>query len=190
MKGELIPFGQIEPNRLIEKALIGIESESKGKFELHEIVTKVATEAGHADMLICRSFTEPDKIKTISFWTDIDRQLFVPEKQSSILDFISISPVSLEGCSEEIGEADISRANFRGAKNLVFYAEKVMRSGKIKFAMIQSAGKAYDITEIMSGATPRFSSVRKLYSKYDVERNIKRLKKLGYQEKKLPANEA
>jgi hypothetical protein len=185
MKGEVIPFGQIAPDKLLEKTLVGLEAE-KDKFELHEIVTKVATGADHADMLICRSFTEPDKIKTISFWSDLDKPLFLPEAPSSILDFIKVSPLKIPDATSDIGQADLSRISFRGEKALVYYAEKPMKSGKVKFALIQQVGKRFEIYELLSGARPKFNMPIQLYSKFDVDRDKARLARLGYKEKQLP----
>lgn len=184
MKGEVVPFGQIAPDKLVEKTLVGLESE-KGHFELHEVVTKVATSSDHADMLICRSFMEPEKIKTISFWTDLEKQIFLPEKAASISDFVFIAPLNVAAMTSDAALADLSKITLRGEKALVYYAEKAMSSGRIKFALIQQVGKNFEIYELMSGAKPKFNQPTRLYSKYDVERNTKRLAKLGYKEKQL-----
>ena len=186
MKGEVIPFGQIAPDKLVEKTLVGLEAE-KGRFELHEVVTKVATGQDHADMLICRSFMEPDKIKTISFWTDLEKQIFLPEKAASISDFVFVAPLNTSALASDAAQADLSNVILRGEKALVYYAEKTMSSGRIKFALIQQTGKNFELYELMSGAVPRRSNPIKLYTKYDVECNTKRLSKLGYKEKQLHA---
>lgn len=184
MKGEIIQFGQIAPSKLLEKTLIGIEAD-KSKYELHEVVTAVSTGSDHIDMLICRSFTEPDKIKTFSFWTDLEKSLFIPEKTTSISDFIYVAPLDVAAATSETAKADLKNITIRGEKNVVFYAEKTMASGRIKFALIQQSGKGFEIYEMMSGAKPKLYMPRKLYSKYDVERNTKRLARLGYKEKQL-----
>lgn len=188
MKGEIVCFGQVEPSRLLEKHLIGIETGDQKGFELHEIVTKVATGSDHADIIVCRSFTEPEKVKTISFWTDLDKQIFIPEKKSSIFDFVHILPSSSP--SSDASAADISNIPYKGSKFLVFYAEKTMSSGNIKLVLIQRAGKYFEMYECMSGKKPRYNVGHKLYSQGEVDRNVKRLEKLGYKVKQLPADEA
>ncbi len=88
MNGSVVTFGELDADKVEENCLIGLERD--GAFELHEVITKTSEGNNRCGLLICRSFLEPEKIKTLSFWTDMDKTVFIPALPSKIKDFVLV----------------------------------------------------------------------------------------------------
>jgi hypothetical protein len=171
----------VSPDRLQENKLIGLES--NGQFELHEVITKII-DNNRPSMVVCRRFVQPENIKTLSFWSDLDKPIFIPEKAFSISDFVYIkNNDSPESAATGPRQADISAlclsSNY--AKNVAFYGEKQMKSGKIKFTLILKTSKnQWSKYTAMSGKTSWPSPIS---SEYRLNSQIKLLVRQGYEQK-------
>jgi hypothetical protein len=181
MHGSVVTFGELDADKVEENHLIGLEKD--GAFELHEIITKTAESNNRCGLLICRSFLEPEKIKTLSFWTDMDKTIFIPALPSKIKDFVLVKK------DEEVASADV-QSDLKYVNIMAhvdFFCEKKMASGSYKFVLVhRTSAKAKQMfyVEGISG-----KPIRHRYPvgmpPYDLARHKKRLARLGYVEKTL-----
>lgn len=183
MKGEILNFGEVSPDRLQENNLIGLEH--NGSFELHEILTKIVDD-NKPSMVVCRSFTQPENIKTLSFWSDIDRPIFIPEKAFTISDFVLIRSADIAGkvAAPEPKQADLSALGLTfDASKVAFYGEKQLKSGKYKFSLIlkKAKGSWMRYTAMSGKSTWGYA----IHNEYSLNNSIRSLKRQGYVEKTL-----
>jgi hypothetical protein len=184
MNGNVVNFGDVTADVLPDGSLIGLDN--NGHFELHEIITKTIEVSGRVELVICRSFLNPEMIATLSFWTDMDKKIFVPLVPASIKDFVIID-AETKNSAGSAGQADLSHVAV--LKEVVFYGEKTMANGKIKFALVHRSSKGartYECISAMSGNKLNRSNTmtRGVYRRIDLD--VERLKRLGFKEKNMP----
>ena len=183
MNGEVLSFGEVAADKVTDLSLIGIES--NGRFELHEVITKTTEENNRLGLAVCRSFLLPEKIITLSFWTDMDKKVFIPTNAVYIKDFVVVDPKETEAvCSSSVAEADLKFVHVE--KVVHFYGEKRVASGKIKYALIHGKNK-FDANEVnaMSGAMLKRCNTHAIFGVKAIARRIRQLRRLGYKEKTM-----
>lgn len=178
MNGNVVAFGELDADKVEENCLIGLERD--GAFELHEVITKTVENNNRCGLLICRSFLEPEKIKTLSFWTDMDKTVFIPALPSKIKDFILVKQTATD--RPEAVHSDLRHVNVMA--HVDFFCEKKMASGNYKFVLVSSTSsksKQMFYIEGISGKPIKRNPIS--INQAALERDKKRLARLGYVEK-------
>jgi len=181
MNGSVVIFGELDADKVEENCLIGLERD--GAFELHEVITKTSEGDNRCGLLICRSFLEPEKIKTLSFWTDMDKTVFIPALPSKISDLVLVKQIAKAQTADV--QSDLKHVNLM--PHVDFFCEKKMASGNYKFVLVhRSSNKSNKMmyVEGMSGKPINHRYPRSIIA-YDLARQKKRLTSLGYVEKAL-----
>lgn len=181
MNGSVVTFGELDADKVEENCLIGLERD--GAFELHEVITKTAEDNNRCGLLICRSFLEPEKIKTLSFWTDMDKTIFIPALPSKIKDFVLVKQTVASQPADI--QSDLKHVNIM--QHVDFFCEKKMASGNYKFVLVHrqsNKAKSMMYIEGMSGKPLNRFYPRSITAS-DLARHKRRLARLGYVEKTL-----
>jgi hypothetical protein len=181
MQGSVVNFGELDADKVEENHLIGLEKD--GAFELHEVIAKTAESNNRCGLLICRSFLEPEKIKTLSFWTDMDKTVFVPALPSKTKDFVLVKQES--GVVPADVQSDLKYVNVMA--HIDFFCEKKMAGGSYKFVLVhRTSAKAKQMfyAEGVSGKPIRHGYPAAMPA-HDLAGHKRRLSRLGYVEKTL-----
>lgn len=181
MDGNIVSFGELDARKVQEGHLIGISNASS--FELHEVITKTVEDNNRCGLLICRSFLEPEKIKTLSFWTDMDKAVFVPALPSKIADFVVVKQTATTQPADV--QSDLKHINV--LPHVDFFCEKKLASGKYKFVLVhRTSDKVKQMMYVEGGSgKPIARFYPRSITAYDLARHKKRLARLGYVEKTL-----